>query len=361
MKDRTKTLLKDSFGSLVSNDRALAAAKTSPIWLTIIIFFLAVLLPLVPITTSYASVSGASGVNANSYGLKNTVSHFALEMYKDGNTLVVNDENQLDITNTDVTPIYEYKNSITNLTELRVFVAGYDNKGKTTAEINGKTKTVKNQEKYVNDIYENFKEVVSEEGDTKTYSMSSFMVFFKDVYTFFTFKQGTDVAGTSFQGDYKSFKPGTDLYKLLVESSKTTEITKPASSEEIKTMLANNVEIENTIFNNYKTFLKVSYRTAKDRSTLYSTLIFGGIYLGLSLLMALIIWLLTRGKNNPFNYMSLLTTFKIESWISLAPGLIGLLLGLILPLQMSIKMMLFIAPLGFRVMFLLTKQLRPMQ
>ena len=76
---------------------------------------------------------------------------------------------------------------------------------------NGKTKTVKNQEKYVNDIYENFKEVVSEEGDTKTYSMSSFMVFFKDVYTFFTFKQGTDTAGTSFQGDYKSFKPGTDL------------------------------------------------------------------------------------------------------------------------------------------------------
>ena len=361
MKEKSKDLLKNSFGSLVSNDRALAAAKTSPLWLTIIIFILGVLLPLVPITTAYASVSGAAGVNTNSYGLKNTVSHFALEMYKDDKTLVLNENKELPFNNDNSeTPIYTYTNQLSGLKELMVFTAPFDSKEKTTALVNGKEKTVKKQEKFVNDVYENNKELVSEDDiGNKSYSMPSFVVYFKDTFAFYTFKRGTDTAGISFSGDYKSFPEGTDVLRYLVADEKNP-IAKPASSDEIKTTLATKSEVEDTIFNNFKRFLNVSYRNAKDRATLYSTLIFGGIYLGLSLIMAGIIWLLTRGKNNPFNYMSILTTFKIESWICLAPALIGLIFGLILPLQMSIKMMLFIAPLGFRVMFLLTKQLRPM-
>ena len=349
MKERSKDLLRNSFGSLISNERALAAAKTAPIWLTLIMFFLAVLLPIIPITTYYASQSGSSIVSANSYGLKKTVASFALEMYKDDKSLVVGEDKLLTFADGDQDPIYTYKNELTNLTELRVYKIAIESREGKNAFLKG-----------IDEYKETVTEANTETSTEATYSKPSFMVFFKDAYFLRIVKPGTATAIAELTGDYKSFKANTDLFKSFIEIKDKT-IEKPANSAAIKNLLATDQSVEDGIFNNYKSFLNNTYKTGKERNTLNGTLIFGGIYLGLSLLMALIIWLMTRGKNNPFNYMSLLMTFKIESWISVAPALIGLLLGLILPMAMSIKMMFFIAPLGFRVMFLLTKQLRPMQ
>ena len=349
MKERSKDLLKNSFGSLISNDRALAAAKTAPLWLTIIMFFLGVLLPLIPITTYYSSQSGSSIVKNNSYGLKKTVANFALEMYKDDQSMIIDDKKLLTFADTEGEKIYQYTNKLTNLIELQVYKSSLS------------TKQSKNA--YLKELAE-FKETVTEanaeEKKDATYSSPSFMVFFKDAYFLRVVKPGTNTAVAELAGDYKTFKANTDLYKSFIEIKDKT-IAKPADSAAIENMLATDSAIEDGVFKNFKTFLNKAYETGKNKNILNGTLIFAGIYLGLSLLMALMIWLMTRGKNNPFNYMSLLTTFKIESWISIAPALIGLILGLVLPVQFSIKMMFFIAPLGFRVMFLLTKQLRPMQ
>ena len=349
MKERSKDLLKNSFGSLISNDRALAAAKTAPLWLTILMFFLAVLVPVIPITTYYASQNGSTIVKANSYGLKTTFAQFALEMYKDDKSLVIGEDKLLKFDDASDDPIYTCTNELTNLIELRVYKTSRD------------TKAAKNPLlKELSEFKQLVKEANEEEKTDAVYSKPSFMVFFKDAYFLRIVKPGTETAVAELSGDYKQFKADTDLFKFFVEI-KDRVVTKPGNAAEIKNMLATDKEVEDGIFNNYKSFLNKTYQTGKNKNVLFGTLIFAGIYLGLSLLMAFIIWLLTRGKNNPFNYLSLLATFKIESWVAIAPALIGLILGLVLPVQFSIKMMFFIAPLGFRVMFLLTKQLRPMQ
>ena len=349
MKERTKDILRNSFGSLVSNDRALAAAKTAPLWLTILMFFLAVLLPVIPITVYYASQSGSTIVKSNSYGLKTTFGQFALEMYKDDQSLVIGEDKLLTFNEVNDEPIYTCTNDLTNLVELRVY--------KTIKESKAAKKA------FLTELID-YKQLVKEANEAEktdaVYSKPSLMVFFKDAYFLRIVKPGTDTAVAELSGDYKSFKANTDIFKSFVEI-KNKVIEKPADAKAIKTLLATDKEVEDGIFKNYKSFLNTTYQTGKNKNILFSSLIFTGIYFGLSLLMALIIWLLTRGKNNPFNYLSLFTTFKIESWVSVAPALIGLILGLVLPMQFSIKMMFFIAPLGFRVMFLLTKQLRPMQ
>ena len=38
MKDRTKEVLKDGFGSLINNAAAIRGAKSGPLWLTILFF-----------------------------------------------------------------------------------------------------------------------------------------------------------------------------------------------------------------------------------------------------------------------------------------------------------------------------------
>ena len=355
MKERTKSLLKDSFGSLVSNDRAISAAKTSPIWLTIIIFLVAVLLPVIPITVYYGSQNGSSSISRYSYNLEKTIPDFALTFLKEDKGLVVEEDKTLNIGQeytTDPTPVYTYKNDSTGREELRVFVSPLTSKDKDA--VKAYLTTIADFKEKVRDADPNVK------NDKDVYSKPSALIFFKDIFAMQLYQPDTETARGAISGNYKAFKAGDDIVKMLV-TVKDINIEKPEDAEDIKAILSNNHDYAKGVVKNFKTFLNKTYEEGKKRSTLFSTLIFSGIYLGLSLLMALIIWLLTRGKNNPFNYLTLLTTFKIESWASLCPAILGMILGLVIPVDMSLKMMMFIAPLGFRVMFLLTKQLRPMQ
>lgn len=354
MKERSKTILRDSFGSLINNDRALSAAKTCPIWLTIIMFVIGFLLPVIPITAYYGSQSGSSYVKSYSLGLKKTVPAFALTMYqKDENRLVVSEDKTLNINTNSSDPVYTYTNDVTGKQELRVYFSSAETKADKEAYL-----------KMVSDFKEELTPADEENKKEATYSRPTFMIFYNDLFVLQLFQPGTDASGGYMSGNYKAFKPGDNIVNLLVTLKGEETIAKPASEatdKDIKTYVAANKEKCDEVFNNYKQFLNVSFKSNKESAVLKSTLIFAGIYLGLSLLMAFIIWLLTRGKNNPFNYYTLWLSFKTEAWIAISPALIGLIAGLLLPFDMSIKMMLFIAPLGFRLMFLMTKQLRPAQ
>ena len=351
MKERTKDLLKDSFGSLVSNNRAISAAKTAPIWLTLIIFLLSVLLPVIPVTVFYANQKGSQFINANSFGLEKTIPWLTFNMQKENKGLVLNDMKEFTFENADSsTPDYIYVNKNTEQEELRVFFAGL--------------KDIESQKAFIKEVAEYkvlLKEADEEAGTKATYYIPSFMVFFNNAFALQVYAPGTDVVmkGSSMSGDYKAFKPNENILEDFI-TVKDIEKNKPTTDNEIKALLADGSYCKG-VFNNFKKFLDTTYTTAKNKGILFGTLIFAGVYLGMSLIMAFLIWVLTRGKNNPFNYMSFLTTFKIESWIALCPALIGLAFGFILGKDITIMMLCFIAPLGLRSMVLMTKQLRPME
>jgi hypothetical protein len=74
--------------------------------------------------------------------------------------------------------------------------------------------------------------------------------------------------------------------------------------------------------------------------------------------MGFLMWILTRGKNNPNNYFTPWLTQKVEARLALSPAIITLIAGFFLVNQAPL---IFILTLGLRVMWISMKELRPQQ
>ena len=99
-----------------------------------------------------------------------------------------------------------------------------------------------------------------------------------------------------------------------------------------------------------------AYLTTKQNSFTLYTLVFYGVYVVLIAFMGLMIFLLTRGKRNPMNYMTFWLSTKIAAWATISPAILALILGFLLT---NFATMFFIILFGVRIMWLSMRQLRP--
>lgn len=83
------------------------------------------------------------------------------------------------------------------------------------------------------------------------------------------------------------------------------------------------------------------------------------INVGSTFLLGLMVFLMTRGKNNPFRTYSFWDGQKIAYFASFCPALLSLL-GFI-PMLSTLGMFLYMLLLGLRIMWMSTKSLRPYQ
>ena len=83
------------------------------------------------------------------------------------------------------------------------------------------------------------------------------------------------------------------------------------------------------------------------------------INVGVTFLLGLMVFLMTRGKNNPFRIYTFWDAQKIGYFASLCPALLSLL-GFI-PLLSQLGMFLYMLLFGLRIMWMSTKSLRPYQ
>lgn len=156
-----------------------------------------------------------------------------------------------------------------------------------------------------------------------------------NVYAYM-FKPGTAGPVSSVGGDYNNYQ--------------TTNFISQCFSSEVGIK-----GVQNT-FNNWKEFFNKVYIDTRFRSTWTSTGIMVGVDVGVILFMGLMIWILTRGKNNPFRIYSIWDGQKIAYYASFTPGLIALILGFLMS-QMS--MMFFVLICGVRIMWLSMRTLKP--
>ena len=195
------------------------------------------------------------------------------------------------------------------------------------------------------------------EGYTPTYYRPTFVVLYKDgIYTYLTnaqsFKKITSVAG-----DWKHYlNKDVGLVERLVnvEGYDAATLTdKDANGDYLllrDEAYTSSVQLEmNKVYNE-------SYITSKNNSFLMYTFVFFGVYLILIVFMGLMIFILTRGKKNPMNYMTFWLSLKIAMWASISPAILALILGFILT---NFATMFFILLYGVRVMWLSMRQLRP--
>ena len=162
---------------------------------------------------------------------------------------------------------------------------------------------------------------------------TSFIVFGRYNVQAALYPPGVSSVASSVYGDYGNTQPNTDLIHNVLSKS-------DASYSDI---LAAN-----------QTFFDQVYINVRRVNTWRSTGIILGVDGGVIILMGFMVWILTRGKNNPFRIYSFWDGQKIAYYASLTPGILALF-GF---LMSNMAMMLFILAAGVRIMWLSMRTLR---
>ena len=349
MKERTKEILKDGFGSLVNTAAAIRGAKNGPLWLTILFFVFGILLPVIPLFVSQATTNGSYFLNSYSYGLERYVTSMALDLQSQNVEFSIDEEHLLTVNENgtavdfanygSVKPYATYLNEVTKQYDLALYLSD----ATTTAE-----KTVVNKT-----ISSTYYEVgtVNVTTSTENAYMPSYIILFKNgVYVAVVGNNSTKVAAYSYNGDFKTIKANDKCLETLLK------VTDKDGNNVAPNIISN--EYTEGVYKNFKKFLDKSYETLKVKNTWVSSAIYLGIFFGLNIIMGFLMWLLTRGKNNPNNYYTPWLTEKVQARMCLAPALITLIVGFFLTSQ---TMLIYIVTIGMRVMWASMKELRPIQ
>lgn len=364
MKEKTKITLKNFFASLIKNDSAIEGAKTAPWWIAIVLFVLGSFLPIIPIMVNASKTYGASFISGTTYGLEQALASSTLDLRNNGYAYKVEDNQLIEYkdgvaqTTTwsipegeenplDLTPVSHYDITIDGASAraLNVFYSsrpysGKENSVTTLIKSIESTKYVKNTTQIYN--AETFPDVDPSGGTF----IPSYIVLYKDGIYGKIYKIGTDVAATAcYTGcDWKNqnLKNG-DLLETIV------------AADEINPDLKN-ADYVNLVMNNWKEVFNNSYKTQKTKSFWFSSGLYYGIYLVLGAFMGLMMFLLTRGKNNPNRNYTFWLTFKISCWIILTPALLAMILGFIWSQAAGLG---YIVLIGLRTMWLSMRQLNP--
>ena len=349
MKERTKETIKDGFGSLVSNGAAVRGAKNGPLWLTLVMFFLSIIFAVLPLFIAQANTYGSTFLKSRSYGMERYVTSVALKLQNERHVEFGIDENHLlTVKENDVAVSFDDYGSTK-------FFESYDNAA--TGEYNFllyiSSATSKSEKSAVNTVIAaNAYTNGTKEASTATEGVyhPNYMILFKNGVYVAIYGTNTSQVTGSYSGDFNSFK-ANDSY--LAEFLKVTDKDGVVVAQDIT-----NDAYVNGVYKNFKRFLDKSYSTLKIQNMWGTTGIYAGIFAGLNILMGFLMWIITRGKDNPNNYFSMWLTLKIQARMSLCPGLLTLIVGLFLTNYVPV---IYILTIGLRVMWVSMKELRPVR
>lgn len=348
MKDRTKETLKDGFGSLINNACAIRGAKNGPLWLTILMFVFTLIFAVLPTTIDQLKRNGSTFIKSYSYNLETYVTDSALKLKNDRKAKFTIGEDHL-------LTIAEDGNSVnfSNYGKDNQYLAYTDaSSGQYDFVIYLSDASSTDEKKaFVNELNANYFLVGTTEkaaADAESKYIPSYMVFFKDgLYVCVYPEKDVKYIAQSYSGDFVKVPATEDLLTDLLTVKDFTGEQSVYNNDYCKAVLEN-----------YKQFLNNSYKKLKVKNVLVFSAIYFGVYFGLSLIMGFLMWLLTRGKNNPNNYYTVWLCYKIQARLGLAPAIITLIAGIFLA---SYAPIIFIVTVGLRVMWMSMKELRPVQ
>ncbi len=358
MKERTKRTLKITAASIIKNDAAIEGAKTAPWWIAVVMFIIGNFLPIIPIMVNASKTYGAQFVSSNTYGYDQalvSISHelgqddsqYKLEVkdhkllaYKDGNALVNTWEEDADLT-----PIATY-DAVTEDTTTRYLSVYYTDRpfGKGVYSVKQMIKSIEAKKLKLGTI---------EEYDPASEDLSytpAYLILYKDgmyskIYKASTEKKQNVAYTTTYTG--MDWKHNEDMD--LIQSVLTVE--------GVEANLAD-LDYINAVMNNWKEVFNNGYKNQKVLTFWATSGIYYGIYLALGIFMGLMMFILTRGKNNPNRNLNMWITTKIAAWITFSPAVLAMAVGFFWSAAAGIG---FIVLMGLRTMWLAMRQLNPVQ
>ena len=358
MSPKTKFTLVNVFKSLISNQAAIDGSKESAWWIAAIFLVLSVILPLVPNFISLSNANGASFVSSYNYGLDSQMTAFAYTMKQEGVELKVEGgklhyyENDVEkpekFVELDETYCgdysrfdkeYRYVNTVTGQVDVRVFCLS-DTNLKTTVN-----KLVKQYYK-VNTVLG-----PTEDPDEKHY-LPNIVIFTPTTFAVAVYKSNTTTQAGSSYGGLNWFN-----------TSKKVGLIERLLGDGVDDTSKSLVDFINTYrdssFKQFKKICTETYLSQKTKTKWQTTGIYAGIYAGIIVFLGLMVFILTRGKYNPYKHvLNVWHCQKIVWWASLSPAILGTILALIFSGN-SIGQMAFILLVSLRMMWLAMKQLKP--
>ena len=363
MKENTKVTLKLVFGSLIKNDYAIEGAKTRPWWIAVVLFVLGTFLPIIPIMVNASKTYGSSFMNTTSiYGYDQALTQTCLDLKSYNNEFIINDKNELIrkvdgnvkentwVDNKDLEPIavYETVNGSVTLRTLNVYYTDRPYGGSTNS-VKQMISAIEAQTyvQYTNWKYD--KETFPDVDAKKGVYIPSYLILYKTGSFSKIYKTNTTtLAASTYVGmNWKGIKLGNAERDVLEHVLTVENVARnPLDINYVK-----------GVANNWKGVFNDGYITQKWNSFWFNSGLYWGIYIVLVAFLGLLMWLLTRGKNNPNKNLTVWIGMKIAAWIVFTPGLLAMILGFVWAQAAGLG---FIVLIGLRAMWLSMRQLGPM-
>ena len=347
MSPRTKNILVNSFKGIISNQACIDNGKEAPWWLAILFLLFSILIPLIPNHVHLNNAYGASFLNNGTFGLDDELAKATVQLKHDGHTLTFGEDGLLSYNNpngvADGQPFYTSINSDSHQYRLRLFFTT-----KTGAELSEFVNTVATTE-FKLGTTEVYNPTEDPEGVQVRY-IPNFILFTPYTMACAVYKNNTTTrAGNTFGGlNWVNTPKDVELFTRLAEGvTSTTAAEIIIVKEEVK-----------TVFKNWITLFNETYYAQKNETKWNTTLIYLGVYAGLMFFLGLMVFLLTRGKNNPFSSLNFWVCQKIGYFLGFTPAVLALVLGFIFAANV-IGQMAFIMLISLRVMWASMRQLRP--
>ena len=357
MKDTTKRTVKNLFASLIKNDSAIDGAKTAPWWIAVILFVIGTFLPIIPIMVNNSKTYGAQYISSNIYGYEQGLATTAIELkgkgysFKvEGNSLIAryNDEvltntsEEVDGVSKDETPLATYE-TVRGETKQYAFQIYYSDRpySKGTKSISKLIKTIESK-KYVLNWEELYDADVH--GKKASTYIPSYLILFKEGFYSKIYKTNTPTAAAATYTGY-------DWKNSKFEELLTNILTVEGIEQNVA-----NINYVNGVLDNFKVVANDAYKNQKNYTFWFQSGLYYGIYLALGVFMGLMLWVLTRGKNNPNRNLTFWIGVKISWWIDLTPGILAMILGFVWSAAAGLA---YIVLIGLRTMWLSMRSLNP--
>jgi hypothetical protein len=339
--------LKLIFQSLFSN-APIMEAKNQPWYIAMIIFVVSILLATFPTYTQINNREGSNFLSGNTYSIENALVLFSETLEEENVDLVVTNRDEAGVTIAELDnqgtawesvftqtlaahptfPFFQY--TVNNQVRLRVF---YQNENSDE----------------VTRVFANALLALPIGNPT----IGSFLLLGKAAVHMYVYNPAALTANTAtgegfttaFLGTYDEITVGTNLGNFVLTDVDGNTIN--TSDLVLYTRL---------VFNNWLNFFDQSFAFNKSQLLLIQTGLTLVVNAIMALLMSLVIFIMTRGKNNPNKHFKFSDTMKIGAWALLAPALLTLVAGALFPEFAGTAFVLFV---GLRLMWLSSRYLRP--
>ena len=341
MSPQARRNVANGFKSIISNQACIDSAKESPWWIAIIFLAISIFLPVIPIWSNVSKAYGSSFLQTtynSDRGVFQTFDIFRAQGYEfrvEGSMMNFYKDNVKVADDAAAETRYDYM-EVKDPTNVTCTVINFVTVIVPDNQVASKVQELANKQ------YRQYSTEEWTESMAEFYSpyIPSFLVLGRSTLGMATYKyQSNARVGASSGGlTYTKAYDGDLIARVLGDTSVPDKIEQS--------------------FVRFKGFMDQTYLEVKDITVRNTVLLYLGVYLGLALILGLMIFLLTRGKNNPFRYLNFFVTQRIAWWALFTPALLGMIFGFILSGNI-IGQMAFIVLASLRIMWLSMRQLRP--